>query len=566
MKLKIHKLKKTMAKAVCEKTKLVFALCLAVCMANAQTVNYIIVGGGGSGGGSVAAYGGGGGGGGSGYYPGTTTGANGLSPGGTGSGGAGGGAGDGYNVNTTGGTGSAPSGNGGNTTAAPLDIQGAGGGGSGGVGGDANQPASTGGTGGVGTLWLVNNVSYGGGGGGAGQTYGGTATGGGGAGGIQSTPVSNGGSGAPNSGGGGGGVYAAGSYTTTYGTAGAGGSGVVILSVSAGLTYSTTGSPSISGSIITYTANGTFTITGSVTPVPWVLGGNSGTYQGGVWQSIGSVDANSSLPFITGGNTTRMIITSTGKVGIGTTTPSSSYILDVNGDVHVNGSGIYTGTWMSSDKRFKKDIAKLESVTDKIKKLTGYTYYMKTDEFKEKHFEKNEQIGLIAQELKEVFPQLVKEDDKGYYAVNYDGMVPVLLEAIKAQQKQLDKQDSTNAALQKQMAAFDNALQQCCFSNQQNADGKNASSFNSDKATLQQNSPNPFNTNTLINYYLPQNANAAAIIVFDMQGKQLLKVVLQQKGKGSITINGGSLYSGMFIYALVVDGVEIDNKRMILTN
>jgi len=39
-----------------------------------------------------------------------------------------------------------------------------------------------------------------------------------------------------------------------------------------------------------------------------------------------------------------------------------------------------------------------------------------------------------------------------------------------------------------------------------------------------------------------------------------------EKGKSSITINGGELYSGMFIYALVVDGAEIDNKRMILTN
>ena len=200
-----------------------------------------------------------------------------------------------------------------------------------------------------------------------------------------------------------------------------------------------------------------------------------------------------------------------------------------------------------------------------IKKLSGYTYYMKTEEFAERNFSKEQQIGFIAQEIKEVFPQLVMEDKKGYYVVNYQGMIPVLLEAIKTQQKQIDKQDSANGALQKQMSAFDNALQQCCFSSQQNT----ASSYNTtmaDKAMLQQNTPNPFTANTLINYYLPQSANAAFIIVFDMQGKQLLKIDLQQKGKSSITINGGLLYSGMFIYALVVDGAEIDNKRMILTN
>ncbi len=45
---------------------------------------------------------------------------------------------------------------------------------------------------------------------------------------------------------------------------------------------------------------------------------------------------------------------------------------------------------------------------------------MKTEEFAERNFSKEQQIGFIAQEMKEVFPQLVAEDKKGYYAVNYD--------------------------------------------------------------------------------------------------------------------------------------------------
>jgi hypothetical protein len=50
------------------------------------------------------------------------------------------------------------------------------------------------------------------------------------------------------------------------------------------------------------------------------------------------------------------------------------------------------------------------------------------------------QVGLIAQDVEKVFPQLVFADDKGYKAVDYVKLIPLLIESMKEQQKQIDEQ------------------------------------------------------------------------------------------------------------------------------
>jgi hypothetical protein len=51
-----------------------------------------------------------------------------------------------------------------------------------------------------------------------------------------------------------------------------------------------------------------------------------------------------------------------------------------------------------------------------------------------------------------------------------------------------------------------------------------------------------------------------------MQGTQLKSILITQRGNSSITIMGSELRAGMYFYALIADGQEIDTKRMILTN
>jgi len=63
-----------------------------------------------------------------------------------------------------------------------------------------------------------------------------------------------------------------------------------------------------------------------------------------------------------------------------------------------------------------------------------------------KNKDEKHQVGLIAQEMEKVLPEVVNQDDQGYYSVSYGGVVPVLIEAIKEQQEDIrDQQEIINS-------------------------------------------------------------------------------------------------------------------------
>ncbi|MBN1894864.1 tail fiber domain-containing protein [bacterium] len=110
--------------------------------------------------------------------------------------------------------------------------------------------------------------------------------------------------------------------------------------------------------------------------------------------------------------------------------------------LYVTGSAYFTGTWQSSDIKYKDHIQNVESQIDQVKRLRGVNFSWKTGEFPEMGFQEGRQYGLIAQEVEEVFPELVREDENGDKAVNYIGMIPILLETIKGQQKAIERLES----------------------------------------------------------------------------------------------------------------------------
>lgn len=224
-----------------------------------------------------------------------------------------------------------------------------------------------------------------------------------------------------------------------------------------------------------------------------------------------------------------------------------------HGDIEVNGAAFSSsGTWTGSDRRFKTNVQKLESVNEKISKLNGYTYEYKAEEFKEKNFSKGNQIGLIAQEVKEVFPQLVVEDAKGYLAVNYQGMIPVLLEAIKGQQQQIKE--------------LQTIIQNSAKENGPPAQISNVNLSDTQILVLEQNVPNPFAEQTTINYTLTEGIQKAQILFYNAEGRLVNTAELKASaGQGRLDVFASDLTNGIYTYTLVVDGKIIDSKKMIKT-
>ena len=138
----------------------------------------------------------------------------------------------------------------------------------------------------------------------------------------------------------------------------------------------------------------------------------------------------------------------------GSTTNYAGYF---SGNVHI------TGTLTNpSDIKFKKDMSPVTGSLKKILKLQPKHYFYKTDEFESMHFSKAKKVGLVAQELETIFPELVTEEvmpisdtdadgkkidieeleakkkENTYKSIDYISLIPILINAIQEQQEEIN--------------------------------------------------------------------------------------------------------------------------------
>lgn len=105
--------------------------------------------------------------------------------------------------------------------------------------------------------------------------------------------------------------------------------------------------------------------------------------------------------------------------------------------VQVDGSLSIVTLYTPSDLRYKKDIQPLAASLDKVLHLRGVSYVWDKDTVRGAGYGSERQIGLIAQEVEGVLPELVHTDGAGYKTLSYDKLVPVLIEAVKERQLQM---------------------------------------------------------------------------------------------------------------------------------
>ncbi|OJJ20905.1 hypothetical protein BKI52_10010 [marine bacterium AO1-C] len=102
------------------------------------------------------------------------------------------------------------------------------------------------------------------------------------------------------------------------------------------------------------------------------------------------------------------------------------------GDFYVDRDVYANNVKLTSDLRYKKNVRDINTeITTRLAQLRGTTFEWRADEFQRKSFSEGTQIGFIAQELKKVYPELVSEDKDGHLSINYQGIIPILVEAVK---------------------------------------------------------------------------------------------------------------------------------------
>lgn len=246
------------------------------------------------------------------------------------------------------------------------------------------------------------------------------------------------------------------------------------------------------------------------------------------------------------------------------------------GDVYVNGNATVTGTFNTSDQKFKTNINTIENALSIIKQLKPRTYNFVTENAYGMNFPKEKQFGLIVQDVETVLPELVKaihkfeeKDSTGktisqavdYKALNYTEFIPILIQGMQEQEKTIDELKTQVADLSKLINHSGNGSVGQSTANSistTNVNLKDAQSI-----VLEQNVPNPFAEQTTINYVLPDNTGKAQILFYNSTGKLIQSVELTEKGQGQLNVFASDLSNGLYTYTLVVDGKIVDSKKML---
>ncbi len=334
-----------------------------------------------------------------------------------------------------------------------------------------------------------------------------------------------------------------------------------------------------------------------------------------------STNGSSSMQLGTGNVAPIIHIMTNGNVGVGSQATNPSYALDLG---TTNSPYIRAYVVSPSDSTLKTNIKNVTGALASLKLLEGVTYKLKpgsttsnlstitansssiTQNQIDTALQNRTHYGFLAQDLQKVYADLVFSDNSNILSIDYQGLVPILVEAVKTLSTKYEsdsikilnltnriKSDSISnnkiiSLLQKRISAdsiyfvnqitsLTTQINQCCSKTTTKSVSSDKISISSDQtptqsmatadvATLAQNSPNPFSQNTTIGYYLPANVVNAAIYIYNLQGAQIQANTVSDRGNGSMVISGNSLAAGMYIYALITDGTLIDTKRMILTN
>ena len=198
----------------------------------------------------------------------------------------------------------------------------------------------------------------------------------------------------------------------------------------------------------------------------WLVGGN--TFTGSTTQKFGTI-SNDNIGFVTNaidrftitrtgaavfntdyydisclnyslktnGGGTAILVDANSLVGIGGAT-QATYALTVNGNMKVTGLINSSNITETSDARYKTNVSTIGNALATVQQLRGVIYDWKRKDFPEMNFKQGKDLGLIAQEVEKVLPELVNTDEKGFKSVQYSHLVSVLVEAIKEQQKQIE--------------------------------------------------------------------------------------------------------------------------------
>jgi hypothetical protein len=275
---------------------------------------------------------------------------------------------------------------------------------------------------------------------------------------------------------------------------------------------------------------------------------------------------------------------------------------------YFNGFIQANGVTFPSDAQFKTNVNPIQSAEDILEQINPVTFnYLQSGNAQYMHFDTENKFGMIAQEVEQILPELVREvthpqqmDSLGnvivpefeYKTLNYEAFIPILIAGFQEQSSRIDSLTSVNttvitysdsleqvvsdlnARLTQLENCLSNILPALCNANQMAVQQTPEETQNqlkaminvqlSDKNTivLNQNVPNPFAESTVITFSIPATVQKAQIHFYNAAGQLINSVDITERGNGQLNVFANDLSTGVYTYSLVADGKVVATKRM----
>lgn len=226
----------------------------------------------------------------------------------------------------------------------------------------------------------------------------------------------------------------------------------------------------------------------------------------------------------------------------------------------------YLFTPVLSDAKTSSNMGQINNAMELISKMEPKQYTLDNTQYPGLKLPENKTVfGLIAQDLEKVLPGLVEEvkvpaegDTEPLKGVKYEELVPVLIQAVKDQQNQIDQQQ---AQIDQLMAALKEI--RADKANEKEVYGRiDIELSDKDVVVLNQNIPNPCDQYTSIGFNIPASAQQVSINFLSVDGKLLKSIPVQQRGKGAVNVYTSEMTPGTYVYTLIVDGQIAVSKKM----
>lgn len=211
---------------------------------------------------------------------------------------------------------------------------------------------------------------------------------------------------------------------------------------------------------------------------------------------------------------------------------------------------------------------------------------MRYQQYSNMNLSRNHQMGLIAQEVEQILPAVVtdivhpaKHDSLGneiapqmeLKGVNYTQLIPLLIAGFQEQEAALAARDERINTLSERLDALEACFREAnlCQATphyrleEGESTGRSIELKNHNAIILDQNLPNPFAERTTIVYTIPEEVKEAELVFYDIRGRIINQVQINERGQSKMTVYGENLQNGVYTYSLIADGKLIDTKRMV---